>query len=225
MTMTRVSDRDKKYYKDLIWENYAAKQATGEAPNQTKLFFDTIPPALEVTFRSSTKRILQLGVSSGEYLAGSGLAAKRECIGYDYTETGVAFAKLKGVNAKLVDLTEIDDSESLVCRQHLNADMSVPVDMLAIRVMEYLDPQTVVALIYSLIDAAKPGSTFYFETHLRNNSTLPEAVCRRIENSYIASFFGPRTDMSFNYHKINFETEGEKRNVTGTIDQFIVTKR
>lgn len=225
MAITRIKKEEREHYREIIWEEYAKQLPLGTAPNQTRRFFSTIPNPLQTHFSSSTQRILQLGVSSGTFLSDSGLAKQRECIGYDHSRAGVAKASSSGITVKLIDLSDINESGNLSYLDVLTADLATPADILAIRIFEYLEPQAVILLIFTLINNAKPGSIFYLETYSSITSALPEAVCHQIESGYIASFFGPRTDIKFQHHTITPEiVDTQSGHHEGEQDRLIVAK-
>ena len=216
-----------KQIRTVVWEEYARKQAEGKEPSQTRIFFNAIPKPLKNRFSSSTQRILEIGMGNGDYIGKTIGSTGRECIGYDYAENAVSTAASNGIQARLINLKEINEKNQLAYLDTLKADLSVAADILVIRVLEYLGPEAVTLLIFALLDAAKPGSTLYFETYAvcDKKNSLPNFICNEIENGYVASFFAPRTDIKFLHHTINDEgvniSSGE---VEGTNNRLVVTK-
>ena len=204
----------------LLWEAYSQEQRAGETQNHTRLFFDAIPKSISLSFNSSTKRILQLGMGNGKFLAESAACKTRECIGYDYSKTGVAGALAAGIVAREIDLNETVSTGQLAYQDVLTADLSVPTDIIAIRVFEYLEPDALVLLIFSLLNTAKKDSIFYFDIFKPYQHQLPKSLFREIEDNYIASFF-PRTDVTFLDHSINVEGIGKDK---GTSERLIILK-
>lgn len=162
-------------------------------------------------------------MSSAEFVVKATAGKNRECIGYDYSENAVSIAANNGVNARLIDLCSINNGQ-LAYQDMIELDLSVATNIIAIRVLEYLNPQAVILLIFSLMNAAKPGSTLYFETCLINHSPLSKEVCHDIENNYVASFFAPRTDKQFRHHSINVESIDDLGGMEGTNNRLIVSK-
>lgn len=219
MSFTRNYTKDQ--MRKIAWHAYAASQPGGVAPDQTTRFFDRIPPTLKSNFTTSSNVILQLGVASGKYLADSQISKNRKCIGYDFIPMAVQLSRENHIDAKLVDLNSVNNNE-LTYQHQLEADLSVPTDILAIRLFEYLDRESTILLIFALIDKATPNSIFYIETCLEDNDFI-NRIGHKFGNGYVASFFGPRTDFKFIHSSVDRE-HPECENDTGTYNQLIVQK-
>lgn len=204
-----------RFFNDLR-EEYESKMKSG------KLITDFTITDFKSEFESSTKPIIHFGGGSGTYLQKSGLFAKRKCIIYDYASEAVATAAKKGFETRLVDLNKTDPASTESPYQHLLKDLSNPVDILAIGIMDYLSQDAIVVLLYFLLTHAKSGSTFYFQTSInsRSASQQPSFKIKDVPHGFIASIFGPKFNSHYRYHSIQ---DRPKESVS--TDGLIVSKR
>lgn len=185
ITKNNSAESKKDFLKEL-WEEYARFMETSQSPTCTELFFSSLKPTVLQGFHSSTKRIIQLGSSAGQYFVASGLSKKRDVIGYDSANCAIGLLQKNHMQARAVDLNHKSTYES-----QLAQDLTIPVDLLAIRIFEHLNPNAVISLIFSLLALSKSGTTFYFsKQHLSSEKK---------NAGYLASFF-PRTDIEFILH-------------------------
>ncbi len=202
----------KEILKECIWERYPSLQMTGEAPDQTTRFFQSLPFIPLIGFLISTHRVVQFGVASAKFLQYPVLE-KRDRIGYDYTETSASIVPFRH---RLVDLNETAN-DKLAYQGLLEEDLSVPCDILLIRLLEYLDDKTVTLLLASLIATAKPGSVFYIDfnqahSHITNNLSIGE----------IGQFFKPKENFKIHVNSVAPELGDEAQ--FGLTEQLIITK-
>lgn len=85
-------------------------------------------------------------------------------VGYDFSETAFNNLQAKGVPVRLVDLNSIDDNHHLTYEQQLLADTSKITNLLLIRILEYLEPEATMLLLFAIMDHAKKGSVFFIAT-------------------------------------------------------------
>lgn len=204
---------------------FNASRLSGELKlNDTSKFFYSIPADLKETFESSTKQIIQFGISTGDYLKELCKKTERSIIGYDISPVAIKhFARTK-ITGREVDLneTKVDDKSCLAYQDLLAEDLAVSTQILIIRTLEYLNPEAMKLFIFSLINLAKPGSQFYLEIFSGGGGDLIDnagfTYCYQPEAGYCASFFGPRTDIRFDYHKKLISKEGE------LVERLIVSK-
>ena len=100
---------------------------------------------------------------------------------------------------RLVDLNEAENDE-LTYQQLLQEDLSVPCDILLIRLLEYLDDNAVTLLLTALIATAKPGSVFYIEF---NQTTSP--ITNNLAIGALGKFFKPEENFETHVHSVNPE--------------------
>ncbi len=179
--------------------------------NQTGAFFQTIPLQLRFEFTCSTRQIIHFGISTGAYHTdqqkrneANGLPYDKKIIGYDLSENAINHITSKGMQGRVVDLNQIDDSDKNKLSYHdiLSNDLSSVSDILVIRTLECLNPKALQLFLFSLIALAKPGSKIYLEIFGSDNK---DAVIPRTHISFnyfvkprlVTSFFAPRTDMKF----------------------------
>lgn len=158
-------------FKVQIWNAYAMQNflvmqhlLPGLKPiNHTEEFFKVLGEGLEKNFLDSTNQIIQFGISYGAYVTGVGKRNNRSVIGYDYAPDAGKIAVQNGAKMRLQNLNAIKDKE-LPYKTQLEEDFAAgPSDVFLIRVLEYLNPETVPLLMLSIICLAKLGSRFYIE--------------------------------------------------------------
>ncbi|MBX3709582.1 MAG: hypothetical protein KIT56_05940 [Gammaproteobacteria bacterium] len=229
-------EQDDRDIKTTMWNFYNQVKLNKPHTDMTSNFFNAIPVRQKQQFNSSTKRILQLGVSLGEYHHNQYYSSStRSIIGYDCSQTAIDHVTQKGILGRLVNLDEIveDGKKHLAYQALLEADLSVPAEILIIRTLEYLSPEAAVLLIISILNLAKPNTEYYFETYSEDKSPEPDIGIifqRRLQPGYIASFFGPRTDIQFLSYTITHneeqkEDDAHSANSNNTITERLVVKK
>jgi len=167
-----------------IRENGKIKKAT----SYTHFFFDRFK--LDNFLKNQNKRMLQLGVSNGKFLKDY-QAKGWDVIGYDYCDSLVGQMNNNNIPFRNINLNSTHNNK-LTYEDKLEADCKTSTHVLAIRILEYLDPKTVPLLVFALMDKAKPDTTYFF-VHATSLQNKPE----KFSENYIASYFGPRTDIKF----------------------------
>lgn len=153
-----------------VWDIFAFDQSQNKANDQTRAFMASLPNEISSAFIQSSNRVIQFGLSSGKFLRENNIPKTRDCIGYDYSEVSSSIAKAAGIKHRTVDLNDIEcKSESLGYEAQLNEDLSVPCDILIIRLLEYMDKNAATLLIASLIHTAQPGSLFYIDLNVSSS--------------------------------------------------------
>ncbi len=156
-------------------------------------------------FTTSSKKVLQLGASTGkqlEKITKIGWSA----IGYDQCEVAFRELQKRNITARKVDFNEIDSSGKLACHEQLKEDISKEaINILAIRFLQYLDQPATELLMHLLINEAAPGSVFIFagniveptppESLADKENTNPNSLPTATTRGYLASFFAARTDI------------------------------
>lgn len=185
--------------------------------DQTELFFRAIPSEQKDEFDSSAEGVIQLGISTGNYLTQFCSLSTRRIIGYDYSQVAINHISEKGVTSRLVNLneTDINNDKRLGYHDLLEADLYVSRAVLIIRTLEYLNPEAVKLLIFSLLDFSKPGTKFYLEIFTANSKDAAKQSSMRefhhnLQPGYIPSFFAPRTDIKFLSHTVDKNEEKDK---------------
>lgn len=138
-------------------------------------------------------KIVQLGASNGKFLADY----KKEgwnVLAYDFSQPALEYLSNNGINAKCVDLNDIDGSGKLCYSSQLAADIHEPVNILMIRILQYLDVEAVNLLLFTLMQEAAPGSVFFIAGNTRQSECMSTKVTSATPR-YKATFFAPRTDM------------------------------
>lgn len=207
--------------------NEAKSKSPDVSKDQTIAFFHEIPEAEMKNFDSSTRRILQLGVSLGKYV-GALSGGSREVIGYDISKTALAESRKRGVTVREINLEDTIPSEKgevLAYTPQLAEDLSVPVDLLVVRCFEYLSSDAIKLLMTSVLDLMKPSSSFYFDSVSGINAELVnkhtgEVYLHGNQPGYIPSFFGARTDYSIRLFDVKTDTSDGL-----VVEHLIVTKR
>ena len=116
-------------------------------------------------------------------------------MGYDYSLTSTKILTKKGIPHRHIDLDKLVDENTLAYQDELTHDLGETTNILAIRILEYIDPRAQLLLIWALIEKAKPGSVYFII-----NMTHDKALIGTVKPNYIPSFFGARTDMQFKKH-------------------------
>lgn len=224
---------DSQRQKTLMWETYNQKRLLGSnITDQTKEFFNAIASTKKDVFLSSTKRVVQFGVSTGDYLK-TLHSPSRSLIGYDYSKTAIKYINEAGIEGRLVDLNEIAESTTpkrLAYQPLLEKDLSISSELLIIRLVEYLNPEALKLFIFSILNLAKSDSKFYFEifsTEQKDQIVPSTNLVHRhnLKTGYIPSFFAPRVDMEFVSYKISHNEENDKcSGADTTVERLILRK-
>jgi len=162
---------------------------------------------VEAYFNDDCNKILQLGSADGRYIAEQkekGWNVKA----YDFSEIAIEQLKNKGIPAKKVDLNRINEAsnELLYCDQ-LTEDVSQPVNILLIRILQYLELPALNLLLLTLIDKAAPGSVFVIAGNSDEYKLGSEEFTTRTRQ-YKSSFFATRTDFELlAYKQVNTSDE------------------
>jgi hypothetical protein len=221
----------KKHITLTTWDDYNSSKANDKlAPkDQTSEFFKSIdshlyPPQFldhdketETNIKShSYKNIIQLGISDAAYLTKLNLSSI--IIGYDFSTKAVEHNKKKGVLTRHVDLNSIEISNNtLAYADLLQSDLDSSNVVLMVRILEYLEAEALQLLIFFLINYSKPGTSFFIEIFSKDDEE--NFIHNNLKVGYVASFFAPRTDMEFNYHKKAFDTRNQ-----GNVESLIIQK-
>jgi hypothetical protein len=162
------TDEDR-FLQENMWNKYHSHKLYAQLTNmpklddQTSLFFEAIGKEYTEEFPSSTSsQVIQFGIGIGDYWGEIIKKHQLKVIGYDYSPVSIEAATAKGIQMRLVNLNATIDS-NLLYLADLERDLSIPSDILFIRVLEYLKPEAVKLLIISVMTMAQPGSKFYFE--------------------------------------------------------------
>lgn len=124
------------------------------------------------TFLAPCSTTLQLGACTGKFLSRMPYIVRTPkgqshvTIGYDYSVRAIEYMQAKGIiktrQINLNAVTKIGADTQLAYLDQLKEDLSSKTNILAIRIFEYLDSETVPLLMCALMDFAQPGSTFIF---------------------------------------------------------------
>lgn len=202
----------------VIWDPYNQKKIGGftRVANQTELFFKAIPTEENNEFHAATTGVIQLGISTANYLTRYCSLSTRCIFGYDYSPVAIDHVSKKGVSGRLVNLNRINRNNDKQLDYHdvLKADLAASRAVLIIRTLEYLNPEAVKLLIFTLLDLSKPDTKFYLEIFTVNcKDTVKESSMREfhhnLEPGYIPSFFAPRTDIKFLSHSVSNDEHSE----------------
>lgn len=210
-----------------IWDAYNSVKGTSQGSiNQTKQFFNEIDLEQKETFLKSSNKVVQLGCSDGNYI--SLLPDSKKIVGYDYAKKSMIYLNKSNMQRRYIDLDEtINEGTELSYASELVQDLNVPTDILCIRVLEYLAPDSMSLLLFALINNAKPLSIFYIELSANKpkRDGYDELERLGIHNSYksgyVASFFAPRTDFQTLLREAHYKKEGPTE---AFVEKFIVQK-
>jgi hypothetical protein len=212
------------YNEDKLKKNHSAQ-------DQTSRFFLSIPYALYanqfLNTDSSQNNIIHIGASDANFIRTLYPECISRYIAYDFSKIAVDNNNRHGILTKLVDINAIDDNNHLEYHSLLKSDLSSASAIIMIRILEYLNQEALTLLLFFLMNNAPKGISFYIEnccinnkdTFLNNMSNFinQKTICPKerqlmeknfftimqmLKTGYIASFFGPRTDISFDFHQI-----------------------
>ncbi len=188
------------YTPEKHWGYYNQKRRAGISSTFTDILLDSVPAVISDAFNQSTMPVIDLGVSTGEQHAAL-VKAGRTVIGYENSPTVISQLEQIGIIARNVDLNK-QANKKLAYRDTLKKDLATPSHVMLVHILEYLSPEAATYLIYTLMKAAKPGSTFYIQAYTEcvdNGNNVSFVTLNRY--GYYASFFGARTDMQVLYHQ------------------------
>lgn len=188
-------DKDKNYSgENYNIDSFGNKYVT--APSYTHYFFDgynSITRTQYLNNSGSNKKILQLGAADGRFLS-EYQNLGWEVLAYDFSKTAISELEKKGIEARDIDLNAIDNFlGTLTYVSQLEKDISKPVNILLIRILQYLDLRALHLLMYTLIDKAAPGSVFYISGNIEKRSRASMSAGTPYCNKIV--FFAARTDM------------------------------
>jgi len=180
-----------------FWDEYNSEKAEASiVDNKNEVKFSSSythlflkDHKLSKYFNDDCKRIIQFGAASGEFLKEKKQAGW-STIGYDISSVAVKELKSGGIEAKQIDLNSRDDSGALSYADQLKKDISIPANILLIRVLQYLELPALNLLLFDLIDNTAPGSVFFIAGNIKASSEITAKT-----PYYKSSFFGPRIDM------------------------------
>jgi hypothetical protein len=206
-----------------IWDKYL-EERSDETSTQTFKYFKNISVMLKNSFLNSDKQIVHFGSSNSIYL--QNLNMDRRIIGYDYAESSFSLTQDSRLIPRLVDLESIDNNK-LTYNQMLENDLSVPSFVLMIRVLEYLTPQAVQLLIFAVISNLKSGSRVDIEilkVCQKDDPLNAIGLTHNMPKNYVASFFGPRTDIKFTHHEVTYNEEDDKSVESSRVERLVMEK-
>jgi hypothetical protein len=144
---------------------------------------------LESYLYNADRSILQFGCSKG-YFLGEYKAKGWRVKGYDYSLAAGGCLSLAEIPYRHFNLNTIyknEDAEVKDQGAELKSDIASHQNIIAIRIFEYLNPDALKLLLFSIIDHSKPETRFIFASH-------------SIKPGYVPSFFGGRTDFETLFH-------------------------
>lgn len=168
----------------------ATKDENGEvqvSASFSRMFFDKF--SLGLYLNASSKKMLQLGAYSGEFLAeikDRGWDVK----GYDFSNEAIKWLTKREIPCQQVDL-----NNTPMATAYLKSDISSdprPINFVAIRLLQYLEDKPLVALMHFLLNNAAQDSRYIIVS-----ATSLENTSKALTKNYLSSFFGARTDMKF----------------------------
>ena len=224
--MLSIVPRKNREMSYALWSAYHEAKLNGNGIlDQTELFFNRTQQFKENFETSPNRRIVQFGAGIGAFI--STFTTKKEVVGYDYTALAINSLKVSGILARDVDLNEATNTSALAYQHLLREDLSIPSDILIIRIFEYITPAAAILFLFALMTEAKSGTSFYIE--IANTSDADESDTlistnhvAHVPPHFIASFFSPRTDFKFiEHHLLPRISEG---GVEMDIEQLVVQK-
>jgi hypothetical protein len=219
-----------------VWNEYNFSKANEEAAHadQTSEFFKSIDAHLypaqflnndnetETNIKSNSyKKIIQLGISNAYFMRKFFPNISPIIIGYDFSNIAVELNGSKGILTRNVDLNDIEISDNtLGYADLLKSDLDSSNVVLMLRILEYLEAEALQLLIFFLINYSKSGTSFFIEIFSKDEEEKSQnLIHNNLKFGYVASFFAPRTDMEFNYHKKIFDSCDK-----GNIERLIINK-
>lgn len=207
MSITRNKDKNekkiflkhwKKYSKNTfkILETINSKELY--QASYTDFFFDNYPLASHF----QKLHTMQLGAEYGLFLLKTIKEKQCHVKGYEYNKTAIMSLKRNDVPYREIDLDSLKNDELLYINE-LKEDLKEPSNIIAIRILEYLDTNALSLLLFNMINFSKAGSTFFLTNAFNDKH---DSCFGLLPKNYIASFFSPRTDIQILYHNKTNET-------------------
>lgn len=162
-------------------------------PTFTHYFFSE--EKLHVFFNDH-KNLLQLGASCGEFLKAYQTKGW-DVVAYEYSKHAITHMIKIGLPTREIDLNSLNVNQQLTYAAKLAEDLKTPTNILAIRILSYLKPEALIALMFHMFDAAQPGSTFFVINRICKNAGEYPNLSRRFvfPPNLMSTFFIARTDM------------------------------
>lgn len=186
-----AQSKDEQKFDAERWNGYNSTAIESKGNSFTYTFFLDPKFNLQELLNQNRKSALQLGACIGdyaEYLVKDGWHVSA----YDYSDEAVKYLKTKkDLFVKKIDLNKTNNNE-LEYNNELSADLEQSENVIAVRILTYLDRKALTLLMFSMIDKAKSNTRFFFINYTSNKAD-PEAF----PHNYIPSFFGGRTDAKF----------------------------
>jgi hypothetical protein len=205
------------------WELYQQAKLRGEfgIADSTRNFFEKIP-ADQARGYSEYKKVIQFGIGLGIFHRTRPVDQK--VIGYEYSPTCIKHLSENNIIVRALDLNG-HNKDNLDYEAQLETDLreTEPCALLLIRTAEYLHPEALELLLFSMINLAKPGTKIYFETLKTAKEELPETQ-NHLQYGYVPSFFAPRTDIAFLFHDKYVNPEEDRCSGDVTVERFIAQK-
>jgi hypothetical protein len=152
------------------------------------------------------RNMIQLGSSTGKFLK---MFRKNNwnVTGYDFSDLAKEKMQQRGVTTRQVDLDQFDESGALACSKQLVKDIARPVNIVMIRILEYLSLSAQGALLFLFMDYAASGSIIVLAGGppaeaaeiARKNKNVSTETAVLLHPSFWASHFGGRIDMEFKH--------------------------
>lgn len=181
---------------DIFYRTRVATAFNGNPANllsQTHEAFAFLSPEQHVAFRRSTRPVVQFGGGTCTLMQ---YYPRKKIFNYDYTQTASDIA----VNTfgDRVTVRPYDLNHPSIYEAILTEDLTEPVDILLVDILQYLEPSALVMLMIMLLNHLKPGSSLFLKHSISNNSEEGLAYlepCESINFNYPLSFFAPRVDI------------------------------
>lgn len=197
---TELPDQDEKDETELkqvkqFWDAVNLKDYETNS-TLTKLFFEEYE--LQNYLNSDCRSIVQFGAATGNPLdqyknRGWDVTA------YDYSPKSYEILTHKGIKARFVDLNSVTQQSiplSLTYNNLLIEDLSKVTNIFAVRILQFLKPESLPLILSKLADLPSPGSTYIFVGKVFPEEEGEEIVKDdRCRANYISSFFAQRKDM------------------------------
>ncbi len=138
---------------------------------------------------TSCKRMLQLGASTGRFLSDFKKEGW-EVMGYDCSVIAAQALERKEITSRQYDLNQLDQSGKLSYENDLVNDIAKPVNILLIRILQYLQCPVLNLLLITLIERAAPGSVFFIAGNVYDDEIQHSSKkITPMTPQYVASFF------------------------------------
>lgn len=184
----------------LFWDEVCSKNYDTHS-SLTKLFFEEYN--LGYYLNSDCKNIVQFGAGSGDILD------RYKCddwdvTAYDYSQKSYEILTQKGIKIRFVDLNSISSAysiEQLTYNEILIKDLKKVVNVIAIRILQFLKQESLMLLLTNFANLAYPGSIYIFVGKIFIDNEVKENIKEdKCHFNYILSFFSTRKDMKVLLH-------------------------